>query len=141
MTICKVKVSPKKVKIKYTTGYEDENEYTLSCVEEPVDDFINAILTLAPEVRKHLSLPYDYPLVVTGFTLSHSKEDVGCSITAERLLDSGKVFSINTPNLILHSNSTEPEFSGKVLDIINECCKHATDYINGVRKQQEMFEE
>lgn len=149
MRIRKVKLLNGKTLIDYEVrskcNHEIWDKFSLVSNDEPLPEMTIALKSLAPFVCEICELPpeWDANVVVYAASLSYHGEDSvfsGAIISARKIpTTGGSPFGFNTPHRPITSKNPDAMLPPEAVNLLNEVCDHAEDFLKGKRKQQEMF--
>jgi hypothetical protein len=145
-------------KVKFVTGktlidyevlskYNDTmwDKHSLVSADEPLPEMKIALKSLAPFVCEICELPkeWDANVVVYAASLSYHGEDSifsGAIISARKIpTNGGSPFGFNTPHRPTTSKNPDAMLPPEAVNLLNEVCDHAEDFIKGKRQQQDLF--
>lgn len=150
MRFKKIKFNGQKVTLVYERETKDGgwDEYSLSCSDQPLPSFKDALQSLAQDIREMAELPEDYltRITVTSVSLSYAGEEevMGAVITGQMLLYHSVVgLNINTPHKpsAPYGEDADPKqlLTEDCVKRIEELIRAAEKYVDGERAQGELF--
>lgn len=112
--------------------WNDDNldSFQLISKDAALPALYDAMDALKPHVMQYLGLPQDWEdtLTITGITITPTDDGPAATITAQRRMFNGKVLVLNTPHDLVP------------LDLVANIEIEAMDYLDGNRKQGDLFE-
>jgi len=151
MRFIKIKFDGTKVKLEWEIAKKDGEPdiFSLTSTDLPAPEFQTALDNLRIFVEEICELPQGYcqNAEIRGVSFSYGGDDeiMGAVITALKTLKTANSpLTINTPHLPSDDYSgNNPNvlcLSFDCIQALNNLCDCAENYVNGVRKQQNLFE-
>lgn len=143
-------------KFKVTLEWEVKNkkgdwdQYTMTCSDEPLPAFKEALADLNQDLLEMCELPDNYltRIVVTGVSFSYGgeKEVMGATVTGQVHLNKSNVaLNLNTPHKIeeFYADDGDPKqlLTEDCVERLKELTTQAEAYIDGERAQGELFKD
>lgn len=153
MRFQKVKYNKGKVTIEYEIRNKvkkDWDQFSLACSDDPKPEFRIALQALSYDVIEMCELPEEYEkrILVTGVSFSYGGEAeiMGATIISQMALRKSNVnLNLNSPHKPSEPYSEDGDraqcLSEDCVQRLEELMAEATDYVNGIRAQGELFAE
>jgi hypothetical protein len=148
--ITKIKSSKGRIFIAYSDkSGTNEDEFTLNCLDEPLDSFRKAMADLKPHVQEWLEIEqpeWCEDLVIKGVSFSWTDGIMGAVITCEKPLTYAQSpLNLNTPHKPQHPYSDGDDealeycLKDECVFALEKLIEEAKKYINGERAQGQLF--
>lgn len=131
-------------------GYWDD--FSMKSFDEPTPSFDRAFDAMIPHVIEMCEMPEndhtDHPYTIKGFSMSYSGDNdtLGVTMTTTRALEeSNTPLVLNTPHKIkepyVEGGDDTQVMGGECLQALQAVFAEAQDYLDGKRKQGDLFAE